>query len=194
GVAWTEATRRRSRSAARREGVAWGGRSKRAGDTVKLPEAHVETLTAEDLGRVHMIGVGGVGMSGLARLLLTRGVPVSGSELREWPSLQGLRALGGPVYMTHTPSNRGGVDTVVFSSAIPADHLELVEARRRGLRILHRSEALAAAMTTRQTIAVAGTHGKTTTTSIMTVILQHAGQDPSFVIGGEISEAGSNGH
>jgi UDP-N-acetylmuramate--alanine ligase len=83
---------------------------------------------------------------------------------------------------------------VVYSTAIPQDHLELVEARARGLRILHRSEALAAAMTGRQTIAVAGTHGKTTTTSIMTVILQHAGQDPSFVIGGEISEAGSNGH
>ncbi len=152
------------------------------------------TLTAEDLGRVHLIGVGGVGMSGLARLLLTRGVPVSGSELRQWPSLAALRALGGTVHMSHEASNLDGVDTVVYSTAIPADHIELVEARRRGLRVLHRSEALAAAMTGRRTIAVAGTHGKTTTTSIMTVILQHAGQDPSFVIGGEISEAGSNGH
>jgi UDP-N-acetylmuramate--alanine ligase len=151
-------------------------------------------LTAEDLGSVHLIGIGGVGMAGLARLLLTRGVPVSGSELREWPSLTGLRALGGIVHMAHVESNLDGVDTVVFSTAIPQDHLELVEARRRGLRVLHRSEALKAAMTNRQTIAVAGTHGKTTTTSIMTVILQHAGQDPSFVIGGEISEAGSNGH
>jgi UDP-N-acetylmuramate--alanine ligase len=151
-------------------------------------------LTAEDLGSVHLIGIGGVGMGGLARLLLTRGVPVSGSELREWPALAALRALGGTIHMTHEMSNLDGVDTVVYSSAIPQDHLELVEARRRGLRVLHRSEALAAAMTNRQTIAVAGTHGKTTTTSIMTVILQHAGQDPSFVIGGEISEAGSNGH
>jgi len=151
-------------------------------------------LTAEDLGSVHLIGIGGVGMGGLARLLLTRGVPVSGSELREWPALAALRALGGTVHMTHVASNLDGVDTVVYSTAIPQDHLELVEARRRGLRIMHRSEALAAAMTGRRTIAVAGTHGKTTTTSIMTVILQHAGQDPSFVIGGEISEAGSNGH
>jgi UDP-N-acetylmuramate--alanine ligase len=151
-------------------------------------------LTAEDLGSVHLIGIGGVGMGGLARLLLTRGVPVSGSELREWPALTALRALGGTIHMSHTASNLDGVDTVVYSTAIPHDHLELVEARRRGLRIMHRSEALAAAMTDRQTIAVAGTHGKTTTTSIMTVILQHAGQDPSFVIGGEISEAGSNGH
>src|SRR6185437_1018073 len=86
------------------------------------------------------------------------------------------------------------VDTVVYSTAIPQDHLELVEARTRGLRILHRSEALAAAMAGRRGIAVAGTHGKTTTTSMTTLILQHAGLDPSFFIGGEISETGSNGH
>ncbi|HET6213161.1 MAG TPA: UDP-N-acetylmuramate--L-alanine ligase [Micromonosporaceae bacterium] len=151
-------------------------------------------VTAEDLGTVHLIGIGGVGMSGLARLLLTRGIPVTGSELREWPALAGLRALGGTVHMQHSPSNLDGVDTVVYSTAIPRDHLELVEARRRGLRVLHRSEALAAAMTGRRTIAVAGTHGKTTTTSMFTLILQHAGLDPSFVIGGEISEVGSNGH
>ncbi|GAA4599969.1 UDP-N-acetylmuramate--L-alanine ligase [Actinoplanes octamycinicus] len=151
-------------------------------------------MTAEDLGSVHLIGIGGVGMAGLARLLLTRGIPVSGSELREWPALAGMRALGGTVHMAHEASNLDGVDTVVYSTAIPQDHVEMVEARRRGLRVLHRSEALAAAMTNRRTIAVAGTHGKTTTTSIMTVILQHAGQDPSFVIGGELSAAGSNGH
>ncbi|MDT4992929.1 MAG: UDP-N-acetylmuramate--alanine ligase [Actinoplanes sp.] len=151
-------------------------------------------MTAEDLGTVHLIGIGGVGMAGLARLLLTRGIPVSGSELREWPALAALRALGGTVHMTHTVSNLDGVDTVVYSSAIPQDHLEMAEARRRGLRVLHRSEALAAAMTGRLAIAVAGTHGKTTTTSIMTVVLQHAGQDPSFVIGGEIAEAASGGH
>ncbi|GAA1040319.1 UDP-N-acetylmuramate--L-alanine ligase [Virgisporangium ochraceum] len=151
-------------------------------------------LTAEDLGRVHLIGTGGVGMAGLARLLLTRGIPTSGSELREWPTLAGLRALGGTIFMSHASSNLDGVDTVVYSTAIPADHIELVEARARGLRVLHRSEALAAAMNKRRSIAVAGTHGKTTTTSMITVILQHAGLDPSFVIGGEISEAGSNGH
>ena len=151
-------------------------------------------LTAEDLGHVHLIGVGGVGMSGLARLLLTRGVPVSGSELREWPALAALRALGGTIHMNHEVANLDGVDTVVYSTAIPADHLELVEARERGLRVLHRSEALAAAMVGRRTIAVAGTHGKTTTTSMATLILQHAGLDPSFVIGGEISEVGSNAH
>ncbi|MGK5741885.1 UDP-N-acetylmuramate--L-alanine ligase [Micromonospora sp. URMC 103] len=152
------------------------------------------TLTAEDLGTIHLIGVGGVGMSGLARLFLTRGIPVSGSELREWPSLAGLRALGGTIHMSHETANLDGVDTVVYSSAIPQDHLELVEARRRGLRVLHRSEALAAAMTGRRAVAVAGTHGKTTTTSMVTMVLQRAGTDPSFVIGGEISEVGSGAH
>lgn len=152
------------------------------------------TITAEELGAVHMVGVGGVGMSGLARLLLTRGIRVSGSELREWPALAGLRALGATIYSSHHVSNLDGADTVVYSSAIPADHLELVEARARGLRVLHRSEALAAAMTGHKAVAVAGTHGKTTTTSMVTLLLQHAGLDPSFVIGGEISEVGSNAH
>jgi UDP-N-acetylmuramate--alanine ligase len=151
-------------------------------------------LTAEELGRVHLVGIGGVGMSGLARLLLTRGIPVSGSELKDWPALAGLRALGGTIHMRHEPSNLDDVDTVVYSTAIPADHLELVEARARGLRVLHRSEALAAAMVGRRAIAIAGTHGKTTTTSMITSILQHCGLDPSFVIGGEISEVGSNAH
>jgi UDP-N-acetylmuramate--alanine ligase len=154
----------------------------------------VTELTAEDLGTVHLIGVGGVGMSGLARLLLTRGIPVSGSELREWPQLAGLRALGGTIHMSHELSNLDGVDTVVYSTAIPQDHLELIEARERGLRVMHRSEALAATMTGRRAIAIAGTHGKTTTTSMATLIMQHAGLDPSFVIGGEISEVGSNAH
>src|SRR4051794_25896102 len=133
-------------------------------------------------------------MGGLARLLLTRGVPVSGSELREWPQLAALRALGGTIHMSHDPSNLDGVDTVVYSTAIPADHMEMVAARERGLRVMHRSEALAAAMVDRRAIAIAGTHGKTTTTSMTTQVLQHAGLDPSFVIGGEISEVGSNGH
>ncbi|MPZ25827.1 MAG: UDP-N-acetylmuramate--L-alanine ligase [Micromonosporaceae bacterium] len=152
-----------------------------------------QTLTAEQLGTVHLIGVGGVGMSGLARLLLTRGIPVTGSELRQWPALEALRALGGTIYPEHELSNLDGVDTVVYSTAIPADHLELAEARRRGLRVLHRSEALVAAMTGRRAVAVAGTHGKTTTTSMLTFLLQHAGLDPSFVIGGEIAGAAAGG-
>jgi UDP-N-acetylmuramate--alanine ligase len=149
---------------------------------------------AEDLGHVHLVGIGGVGMSALARLMLTRGISTSGSELREWPSLAAMEALGGTIFRRHEPSNLDGVDTVVYSTAIPQDHVELVTARERGLRLMHRSEALAATMVGRRAIAVAGTHGKTTTTSMLTLILQHAGLDPSFVIGGEISEVGSNAH
>lgn len=150
------------------------------------------SLMAEDLGRVHLVGIGGVGMSAVARLLLTRGIPVSGSELHEWPTLVALKELGATIYREHGPANLDGVDTVVYSSAIPTDHVEMAEARARGLRLLHRAQALAITMNGRKAIAVAGTHGKTTTTSMVTLILQHAGLDPSYVIGGEISEMGSN--
>lgn len=163
-------------------------------DAVEAGRAVPPALTAEQLGTVHLVGIGGVGMSGLARLLLTRGIRVTGSELRQWPVLAGLRALGGTIHMHHEAANLDGVDTVVYSSAIPDDHLELVEARRRGLRVLHRSQALAAAMAGRRTIAVAGTHGKTTTTSMLTLILQRAGLDPSFVIGGEIADSTASAH
>jgi len=151
-------------------------------------------VTAEDLGRVHVIGIGGVGMNGVARLLVTRGIPVSGSDMREWPALDALRALGAKVHMGHDVSNLDGVDTVIYSTAIKDDNLELAEARRRGLRVLHRAEALVAAMNGRQAVAIAGTNGKTTTTSMMTTILQHTGADPSFVIGGELAEIGSSAH
>ncbi len=151
-------------------------------------------VTAEDLGNVHVIGIGGVGMNGVARLLVTRGIPVSGSDMREWPALDALRALGAKIHMGHDVSNLDGVDTVVYSTAIREDNLELAEARRRGLRVLHRAEALVTAMNGRQSIAVAGTNGKTTTTSMMTTVLQHNGMDPSFVIGGELAEIGSSAH
>src|SRR5215472_3162946 len=89
-------------------------RARRRGSMTVPVEAR---LTAEDLGHVHLVGIGGVGMSGLARLLLTRGIPVSGSELKEWPALAGLTALGATIHMRHEPSNLDGIDTVVFSSA-----------------------------------------------------------------------------
>ncbi|MFI5957160.1 UDP-N-acetylmuramate--L-alanine ligase [Cryptosporangium sp. NPDC051539] len=151
-------------------------------------------LTAEDLGRVHVIGIGGVGMLGVARLLLTRGIPVSGSDIKEWPALETLRALGARIHLGQAAGNLDGVDTVVYSTAIPADNVELVEARRRGLRVLHRAEALVTAMNGRQGIAVAGTNGKTTTTSMVTTVLQHCGVDPSFFIGGEFADAGVGAH
>ncbi len=151
-------------------------------------------VTAEDLGRVHVIGVGGVGMNGVARLLASRGIPVSGSDIKQWPALDALAALGVTIHMGHSASNLDGVDTVVYSTAIKDDNLELAEARRRGLRVLHRAEALVAAMNGRRVVAVAGTNGKTTTTSMMTNVLQHCGADPSFVIGGELAGVGSSAH
>ncbi|HEY0486144.1 MAG TPA: UDP-N-acetylmuramate--L-alanine ligase [Mycobacteriales bacterium] len=154
----------------------------------------VTGLSAADLGRVHFIGVGGVGMSGIARILLARGVPVSGSDAREWPLLDSLRALGAEIHIGHATGNVEKADTVVFSSAIKPGNPELDEARRRGLRVLHRSEALAAVMGGHRVLAISGTNGKTTTTSMLTTALQACGEDPSFAIGGELSEAGSNAH
>lgn len=151
-------------------------------------------LTAEDLGRVHVIGIGGVGMLGVARLLLTRGIPVSGSDIKEWPALETLRALGATIHLGQAGENVADVDTIVYSTAIPAGNVELVEARRRGLRVLHRAEALVTAANGRQLIAIAGTNGKTTTTSMVTTVLQHCGVDPSFFIGGEFADAGVGAH
>ncbi|WP_243900558.1 UDP-N-acetylmuramate--L-alanine ligase [Glycomyces niveus] len=153
-----------------------------------------EGITAEDLGRTLFIGVGGVGMNGLTRLYATRGLPVSGSELKDWPSLPELERLGVTLHREHVPSNLDGIDTVVRSTAHNDEHLEVAEARRRGIRVYHRSEALAAAMTGRRSIVVTGTHGKTTTTAIISQMLAHAGLDPSYVNGGENIGAHTGAH
>jgi UDP-N-acetylmuramate--alanine ligase len=143
------------------------------------------------LGAVHFIGIGGVGMSGLARIFRARGVPVSGSDARDSAVLDGLRSLGASVNIGHRAGNVGDADTVVVSSAIRPDNPELLAAQAKGLRILHRSQALASLMVGRRAVAVAGTHGKTTTTSMLTVALTHCGADPSFAIGGELTGAPS---
>jgi len=152
------------------------------------------TDRAADLGRVHLIGIGGAGMSGIARILLARGMTVSGSDAKESRALPVLRTLGARVDVGHRAEQVADADTVVVSSAIRESNAELAEARRRGLRVLPRAAALAALMTDRRGVAVAGTHGKTTTTSMLTVALQHCGADPSFAIGGDLNEAGSNAH
>ncbi|WP_425560297.1 UDP-N-acetylmuramate--L-alanine ligase, partial [Kineococcus glutinatus] len=139
------------------------------------------------LGAVHLIGVGGAGMSGIARLLLARGAVVSGSDARDSAVLDDLRAAGARIAVGHDAGNLAGAATVVVSSAVRGSNPELVAARERGLRVLHRSEALAALMAGRRAVAVAGTHGKTTTSSMLAVALQHAGVDPSYAIGGELA-------
>ena len=152
------------------------------------------TPTAESLGRVHFVGIGGAGMSGIARILLGRGAPVSGSDAKDSAVLLGLRALGARVSVGHSADNVADVDTVVFSTAIRANNPELLAAQAAGLLVLPRAVALAAVLAGRRSIAVAGTHGKTSTTSMLTVALQNCGADPSFAIGGHLNESGSNAH
>src|SRR5215470_12682336 len=143
-----------------------------------------EVVPLSDLGRVHFAGIGGAGMSGIARVMLARGVPVSGSDSADSATLKELEALGAKVHVGHAAGNLGDADTLVVSSAIRDDNPELAEARRRGLRVLHRAGALAAVMHGRRVIAITGTHGKTTTTSMLATILLETGADPGYAIGG----------
>ncbi|MBD3782416.1 MAG: UDP-N-acetylmuramate--L-alanine ligase, partial [Micrococcales bacterium] len=119
-------------------------------------------------------------MSAVARLLLARGVAVSGSDAADSPVLEQLRSAGARVWLGHDAAHLEGVDTVVVSSAVRDDNPELAAARARGLRVLHRSQALAAVTTGTRVVAVAGANGKTTTTSMLAVALTAAGADPSF--------------
>ncbi len=156
---------------------------------VPVPE---EILPAERLGRVHFVGIGGAGLSGIARIMLARGLPVSGSDGTDSPALEALRALGARVHLGHDASHVHDVDTLVVSTAVREDNPEYVEARRQGLRVLPRSAALGSVMAGRRVLAVAGTHGKTTTTSLLTVALQAAGADPTYAIGGDLAQTGVN--
>ena len=150
----------------------------------------VAPVPLAELGRVHFTGIGGAGMSGIARIMIARGVKVSGSDAAASDLLTALAGQGADVHVGHAAENIDGADTLVVSTAIRDDNPELAEARRRGLRILHRAAALASVMLGRRGIAVAGTHGKTTTTSMITTILRHSGADPGYVIGGILTETG----
>ncbi|WP_146362459.1 UDP-N-acetylmuramate--L-alanine ligase [Arthrobacter yangruifuii] len=149
-------------------------------------------LNPRDLGQVHFIGLGGAGMSAVARVLLAQGIPVSGSDAKDSPGLRALEALGARVFVGHDAAHVADADTVVVSTAIRETNPELAQARSRGLRIIHRSVALSAAMGSQDLVAVAGTHGKTTTTAMITVMLRGAGLDPSFAIGGDVAALGVN--
>ncbi|MCA1782974.1 MAG: UDP-N-acetylmuramate--L-alanine ligase [Intrasporangiaceae bacterium] len=145
-----------------------------------------------DLGRVHFIAIGGAGMSAVARLMLAAGVPVTGSDARDSGLLRSLAAAGAVVHVGHAAEHVTGVDTVVVSSAIREDNPELLAARRLGLRVLHRSQGLAALGAGRRVLAVAGANGKTTTTSMVVVALSGAGAAPTFASGAEIPQEGTN--
>lgn len=144
--------------------------------------------------RVHFIGVGGAGMSGLARIMTSAGIRVSGSDIKESSVLTALQAIGVDIAVGHDASNVSGVDFVVFSSAIDENNPELVAAKELQIPQLSRAQALAILMSESKSIAVAGTHGKTTTTSMLTVAIQSCGEDPSFAIGGILKASGSNAH
>jgi UDP-N-acetylmuramate--alanine ligase len=149
-----------------------------------------EPVPLDQLGRVHFTGIGGAGMSGIARIMLSRGIPVSGSDAAPSSLLGELAALGAQVHVGHDAAYLDGADTLVVSTAIRPDNPELAAARARGLRVLHRATALASVMLGHRGIAVAGTHGKTTTTSMLTTVLRECGADPSYVIGGILAGTG----
>jgi UDP-N-acetylmuramate--alanine ligase len=153
----------------------------------------------DELRRVHMVGIGGAGMSGIARILLDRGAMVSGSDAKESRAVVALRARGAAIRIGHDASSLdllpGGPTAVVTThAAIPKTNPELVEARRRAIPVILRPVVLAKLMGGHTTLMVTGTHGKTTTTSMLIVALQHCGFDPSFAVGGDLGEAGTNAH
>lgn len=152
------------------------------------------TLKDLDSKRVHFIGIGGAGMSGLARIMASHGISVSGSDLKESSVLTALQAIGIHASVGHNADNVVGADYVVFSTAIDSENPELVAAKNLHIPQISRAQALAILMSESKSVAVAGTHGKTTTTSMLTVAIQNCGEDPSFAIGGILKASGSNAH
>ncbi len=142
--------------------------------------------------RIHFVGIGGAGMSGIAEVLLNQGYEISGSDLAENGSVRRLRELGATIWLGHAADHAVGADVVVQSAAVAADNPELEAARQARIPIVQRAEMLAELMRYRHGIAVAGTHGKTTTTSLVVAILAAAGRNPTFVIGGRVNAAGTN--
>lgn len=137
-------------------------------------------------GTVHLMGAGGAGMSGLGLLLAARGAGVTGCDRTEGPALEDLRARGIPVEVGHDPEHVAGCDAVVYSAAVPADHRELERARGRGIPVLKRSVALADLVNRGRLVAVTGTHGKTTTSALVAVVLEAVGADPTALVGGRV--------
>src|ERR671917_631767 len=141
---------------------------------------------------IHMIGIGGAGMSGIAEVLARRGHSVTGSDLKESPYTRRLREAGITVYIGHAPDQVGDADRVVISTAIPKTNPELLQARRRSIPVIPRAAALARILEGSRSVAVAGTHGKTTTTSMTAHVLKTLGENPTALVGGELNDIGSN--
>jgi len=146
----------------------------------------------DQLGKVHFIGIGGSGMSGIARILIGMGHDVTGSDLRDSSNVAALRELGAKIYIGHDQSHLGNPDTVVVTSALWPTNPEYLLAKERGIPVIHRSQALAKLASSKRLIAVAGAHGKTTSTGMVITALMSMGQDPSFVNGGVINSVGQS--
>src|SRR5512138_834415 len=142
--------------------------------------------------KIHFVGIGGIGMSGIAEVLLNLGYKVSGSDLRASDTTERLAALGGEIHLGHAAENLTNVDVVVTSTAVQEDNPEVQEARQLVIPVIPRAEMLAELMRMKYGIAIAGTHGKTTTTSMVATVLTHAGIDPTIVIGGKLNTLGTN--
>ncbi|BDG10304.1 UDP-N-acetylmuramate--L-alanine ligase [Anaeromyxobacter paludicola] len=142
--------------------------------------------------KIHFVGIGGIGMSGIAEVLLNLGYPVSGSDLKESETTRRLAGLGGRIQIGHAAANVADADVVVTSSAVRRQNPEVVEARARKIPVIPRAEMLAELMRLKHGIAIAGSHGKTTTTSMAAHLLAHAGLDPTAVVGGKVNAFGSN--
>lgn len=150
------------------------------------------TIPFGNFQRIHLIGIGGSGMSGIAEVLLALGYAVSGSDLKTSPTTERLRNLGAKIYEGHEPQHVRGAQVVVMSSAVRPDNSEIAEARKLKIPVIPRAEMLAELMRLKYGIAVAGAHGKTTTTSLIASVLAAAGFDPTFVVGGRVNAAGTN--
>jgi UDP-N-acetylmuramate--alanine ligase len=147
---------------------------------------------ASELGRVHFVGIGGAGLSAIARIMAQQGVAVTGSDDQDTPFLPALRELGVPITLGYAAAHVAAADTLVVTTAAADDNPEVLEGRDRGLRILPRSAGLKATMAGHDVVAVAGTHGKTTATSMLTMALRAAGADPTYAIGGVLAATGRN--
>ena len=142
--------------------------------------------------RIHFVGIGGVGMCGIAEVLLNLGYQVSGSDLKESPVTERLKSFGAQIFIGHRAENAAEADVLVVSSAVNTSNPEVATALERRIPVVPRAEMLAELMRYRHGIAVAGTHGKTTTTSLIASVFAAGGLDPTFVIGGRLNAAGTN--
>lgn len=158
-------------------------------------QSNIPVVAVPEMRRIrniHFVGIGGSGMCGIAEVLLNQGYGISGSDIRQSPVTKRLEELGVEVFIGHRSSNVARADVVVTSTAVAKDNPEVVEAQAKRIPVVPRAEMLAELMRYRHGIAVAGTHGKTTTTSLLASVLGHSGMDPTFVIGGRLNSAGTN--